>query len=77
MRQGLHQFVERFVEFLYSFVFKLPRHIVDVDAQFRQLLQHPAGFFDILFKPGFRLSMVAVGVKGFQRGRVDRVRNPT
>ena len=54
MRQGLHQLVERLVEFLDSFVLKLPRHIVDADAQFRQSLQQPVGFLDILFKAGLR-----------------------
>jgi hypothetical protein len=60
--QGLHQFVERLAEFPDSF--KLPRHIVDADSQLRQSLQHPAGFPGILFEPGYRLSVVAVGVEG-------------
>jgi hypothetical protein len=53
-------FVERLVEFLNSFVLKLLGYLIDVDSQFRQLREHPAGFLELLFKPGFRLSVVAV-----------------
>jgi hypothetical protein len=49
--------------------------LFDAEAQFRQSRQHSAGFLDILFEPGFRLSAVAAGGKGFDRGRVDRVRS--
>ena len=51
------------------------RHVVDIDTQFRQSLQHPAGFLDILFEPGFRLSVFAVGIQSFHRRRVHRIRS--
>src|ERR1035438_10103312 len=75
LRQGLHQLVERLVKLVDSFVLKLPRYIADADAEFRQSRQQPAGFLDILFEPGFRLSMVAVGIQRFQRRGVDRVQS--
>ena len=60
-------------EFRDAFVLELPGHIVDADAQFRQSLQYPAGRFQILFEPGLRRAVVAVGIQGFQGDRVDRV----
>ena len=75
MLQSRHQLVKRLVEFLDSFILKLPRHIVDADSQFRQSLQHPVSFLDILFEPGFRLSVIAVLINCFQQGRVDGVRS--
>jgi DMSO/TMAO reductase YedYZ heme-binding membrane subunit len=37
LRQGLHQLVERLVEFLDSYILKLLRHFVHADSQFRTL----------------------------------------
>ena len=34
-----------------------------------------SSFLDILFEAGFRIAVVAVGVEGFERRRVDRVRS--
>ncbi len=54
----------------------------EVDLKFLQSLQHQVGFLDILFQAGlhdllfeavFRFAVVAIGVGGFDRGRVDRV----
>ena len=76
MHQSLHQLFERLFEFFDSFVFKLPGRIFDAETQFRQSRQNPSGFLDILFEPGFRLSAVAVGGKGFGRGAVLIVFGP-
>ena len=40
LSQGLHQFVERLVEFRDAFVFKLLSHFGDADPEFRQSLQY-------------------------------------
>ena len=45
----------------------------EVHPTFLPSLQHQVGSLDILFKAGLRFSVVAIGVEGFDWGRVDRV----
>ena len=73
LRQRLHQLVERLAEFCDTFVLELLRYLVDADAEFRQLVQHPSGLRDFLFDTVFRFAVVAVGIEGFDRDRVHRI----
>ena len=73
--QACQQLFERLYELLHPLVLQLLSEVVDIDAEFGKKEKDILGLLEPLFKPCFRLAVIAVGVERFPGDRIDRFRS--